>query len=304
MDQPKDRARLLKAVTIASVSVAVMLILVKLFAWAKTDSVSLLATLVDSSLDLLASLINLWAVRVSLRPATREYRFGQGKVEAIAGLGQSMFVAGSAVFLLLESIRHLLDPQPLEMIGYGIVVVVISIIMTLALVTFQYSVIRRTDSPAIKADALHYKTDLMVNLGVLVALVLVHFGWPKFDALIAMTIAGYILTGAIEIARESIRHLLDHELSEEERFKILHTAVQHPKVLAVHDLRTRRSGGMIFIQFHLELDDHLPLVEAHAIADNVEENVSQLFPNAEVIIHEDPQSAVDMNAVFNRYVEE
>ncbi len=303
-NQSSEREKLLKAVSAASVATAIILIAVKVLAWAKTDSVSLLATLVDSSLDLLASMVNLWAIRRSLRPATREYRFGQGKVEAIAGLGQSMFVMGSAMFLLLESGRRLFDPAPVMMLGYGLAVVIFSVLLTSLLVAFQVYVIKKTQSPAIKADALHYKTDLLVNVGVLVALVLTSMGWIIFDALIALAIAIYILASARIIARDSAQHLLDHELSDEERLQIRDRVLSHPDVLGMHDLRTRRSGGMIFIQLHLELDDHLELLKAHAIADTVEQSIMQVFPNSEVIIHEDPLGAVDQDAVSERFVSE
>ena len=168
----EESARLMKLATYASVSVAAVLILAKLVAWGLSDSVSLLATLIDSTLDALASVINLFAVRHALSPADREHRFGHGKAEALAGLGQAFFIAGSAGFLLLESARRILNPVPLTAYGVGVAVMLLSIVATLLLLALQLYFIRRTESTAIKDDALHYRTDILVNGSVILALCL------------------------------------------------------------------------------------------------------------------------------------
>ncbi|MBL1320897.1 MAG: cation diffusion facilitator family transporter [Methylophaga sp.] len=287
--QQTDTARLMRLATYASVSTAFILIVAKLVAWYISDSVSVLATLLDSSLDVVASLINLFAVRHALQPADHEHRFGHGKAEALAGMGQAFFIAGSAGFLLLQATGRLLHPQA-EMagLGVGVGVMLFSIIATLFLLSFQKHVISKTNSTAIKADALHYKTDLWVNTSVIVALVLTFYGWSYFDAIFALGIAVFILYSAWEIIRESIDLLMDHELPDEEREKIKNRVRTHDNVLGLHDLRTRRSGNTVFIQLHLELDGALSLSAAHAIADSVERDLVSLFPSAEVIIHEDP----------------
>ena len=172
-----ESARLMRRATYASLSVAIILVLAKAGAWLVTDSVVLLATLIDSALDALASLLNLLAVRHAVTPADREHRFGHGKAEALAGLGQSAFIAGSAGFLLLESVRRLMHPVPLESYGPGLIVMGFSIALTLALITFQQHVIRKTNSTAIKADALHYRTDFIINGSVIIALILAIEGW-------------------------------------------------------------------------------------------------------------------------------
>lgn len=291
MDKPQqiDKARLMRLATYASVVTAVTLILAKLVAWFISDSVSILATLVDSSLDVLASMVNLIAVHHALQPADREHRFGHGKAEALAGLGQSMFIAGSAGILLLQGISRLINPKPLSA-GFelGIGVMLFSIVATLILITFQRYVIRRTDSTAIKADALHYKTDLLVNGSVIVALVLTFYGWDIVDPLFAIAIALFILYSAWSIVREAVDLLMDHELPDEERQKIRAIIMNHPSAIGLHDLRTRRSGTTVFVQLHLELDENLLLRDAHAIADELERQVANLFDEAEVIIHEDP----------------
>lgn len=287
--QQIDKARLMRLATYASVTTAIVLILAKVVAWFITDSVSILATLVDSSLDVLASILNMIAVHHALQPADNEHRFGHGKAEALAGLGQSMFIAGSAGILLLQAFSRVLNPQDINA-GFevGVGVMLFSIAATMLLMTFQRYVIKHTGSTAIKADALHYKTDLLVNGSVIVALFLTFYGWTHFDALFAIAIALFILYSAWHIIKESIDLLMDHELPDEDKQKIRAAVMEHPKTRGFHDLRTRRSGTTKFIQLHLELDSTLSLADAHAIADDVEHQLVELFPDAEVIIHEDP----------------
>lgn len=287
--QQIDTARLMRWATYASVSTAIVLILVKLVAWFITDSISVLATLLDSSLDVLASLVNLVAVRHALQPADQEHRFGHGKAEALAGMGQAMFIAGSAGILLLQAIGRIIHPQTVSAgLEVGVSVMVFSMVATLLLISFQKYVIRHTNSTAIKADALHYKTDLLVNASVIIALLLTFYGWSGFDAVFGIAIAIFILYSAWAIVRESIDLLMDHELPDEERDKIGDLILKHSGVQGFHDLRTRRSGTTVFIQLHLELDASLTLSVAHAIADQVERDLANSFQDAEVIIHEDP----------------
>jgi ferrous-iron efflux pump FieF len=298
MNKPQqiDKARLMRLATYASVTTAVSLILAKLVAWFITDSVSILATLVDSTLDVLASVVNLIAVHHALQPADREHRFGHGKAEPLAGLGQSMFIAGSAGILLLQGINRLLNPQPMDAgLELGVGVMLFSIIASLALYSFQRYVVRQTGSTAIQADALHYKTDVLVNGSVIVALLLTFYGWPQFDPIFAIAIALYILYSAWHIVKESINLLMDHELPDEDRQKIATLVINHPEAIGLHDLRTRRSGTTVFVQLHLELDEHLSLKQAHDIADELEHKIAALFDEAEVIIHEDPITHLPLN---------
>ena len=294
---PQEIARLLRLATYASISVASILIVAKLVAWGLSDSVSLLATLIDSVLDALASLINLIAVRHALTPADKEHRFGHGKAEALAGLSQSMFIAGSAGFLLLEAGRRLISPIAVEAVGISMLVMVFSIVATLLLLGFQRHVIRKTNSTAIRADALHYRTDLLVNGSVILALWLSVQGWAGFDALFACAIAIYILYSAWEIITVSYDHLMDRELPDEQREEIERLVMQHKSARGLHDLRSRHSGTISFVQLHLELDDDLSLLEAHKISDEVEASLLEAFPGSEIIIHIDPQSVVGQEAV-------
>jgi len=295
---PEETAYWMKIATYASASVACVLIVAKLFAWVWTDSVSLLATLMDSCLDAIASLITLFAVRHALEPADHDHRFGHGKAEALAGLAQSMFITGSALFLLLEASVRFFHPQDIEGSNIGIAIMIFSIILTLGLLTLQRYVVRKTGSTAIAADALHYKSDLYMNASVILALVLAVYGWQGFDAVFGIAIAFYIVYSAYEIIKHAMHDLMDHELSDNDRQKIRDIVSKHPQAHGMHDLRTRKSGTTVFIQLHLELKDDLVLLEAHRIADDVEASLMKAYPNAEVIIHEDPISAVTISEPF------
>ncbi len=284
-----DQARLMHMATTASVAVASTLIAAKIVAWLMTGSVSLLSSLVDSLMDVAASLINLIAVRHALTPPDREHRFGHGKAEPLAGLAQAAFIAGSALFLVIEAIDRLVEPRPIEAQGVGIAVMVVSIVVTIGLVRFQTYVVRRTGSTAIDADALHYRTDIMVNGSVIAAILLSHYmGWTWADPVFALGIAIYIVRGASAIARRSLDLLMDREFADDDRARIRRIVLDHPESRSMHELRTRSSGTQPFIQFHLELDPHISLLRAHEISDEIEHQILAAFPGAEVIIHQDP----------------
>jgi ferrous-iron efflux pump FieF len=278
------------AATYASVSVAVVLIVAKLGAWLLTDSVSLLSSFADSVLDAAASLVNLLAVRSALQPADREHRFGHGKVESLAGLAQAAFIAGSGVFLLLESVDRLISPRAVDHGLIGIAVMGFSIKLTVALVGFQIYVVKRTNSIAIAADSLHYRIDILVNFAVIVSLLLASFGgWQLADPLFAILIVAYMGSGAYKILRQSLKDLMDTEFPEADRARIRDIVLAHPDVLDIHDMRTRSSGPDAFIQLHIEMDGDLTLLAAHEISDQVMLSVEKAFPNAEVLIHQDPE---------------
>jgi ferrous-iron efflux pump FieF len=281
--------QLMRYATYASVSVAAILVAIKLGAYLVTGSIAMLSTLVDSVLDVAASFINLFAVRAALTPADHNHRFGHGKAEPLAGLGQAAFITGSALFLAVNSIRLLWVPQPIENGALGVGVMGISIILTLALVHYQRKVICKTGSLAIRADSLHYLGDVLVNVGVIVALVLsTALGWSLADPLFALGIAVYILRTAWQIISHSLNQLMDQELPEENRVQITQLALSHPEVLDFHDLRTRAAGQNLFTQFHLGVDGELSLQRAHQIGKEVEAKVLNIFPQAEIIIHQDP----------------
>jgi ferrous-iron efflux pump FieF len=286
--KPTDRAGLLKLASIASVITAGFLIVAKLIAWYITGSISLLASLVDSVMDSIASLINLFAIRYSLQPADEDHRFGHGKAEPLAGLTQAAFIAGSAIFLVLHAIDRLRHPHPLEQVGIGVGVMLLAIVLTLVLLAIQRYVIRKTDSTAIRADSLHYATDLLTNMSILLALYLSTLGWSWADPVFAIAVAIYIFYSAFQIGHDAFQQLMDRELPDDMLDKIQATAMSHPAVTGTHETRTRQSGQTRFVQLHLELDESLTLKEAHAIADEVEMEIKTFLPGAEVIIHQDP----------------
>ena len=286
--QPDQAARLLRLATTASVAVATILIGAKTVAYVETGAVSILASLIDSLMDAGASLLNLFAVRYALAPADRKHRFGHGKAESISALAQSTLIIASGLYLLFESILRLRDPRELPTLEIGIAVMLFTIIATLALLALQHYVIRRTGSAAIRADALHYRTDLLTNSAVILALLLSHWGWAGMDPLFACGIAAYILFTARRIMADAFNELLDRELPETRRRLIYDTATAHAGVHGIHDLRTRSSGRIDFIELHLELEGDMPLRQAHRIADEVADAIRHEIPSADVVIHQDP----------------
>ncbi len=295
-----QNAGLMRLATYASVAVASVLIAVKLVAWTMTESVSLLSTLIDSLLDAFASIINLIAVRQALQPADREHRFGHGKAEPLAGLAQAAFICGSAIFLLLEAGDRLVHPRPVVNTEIGYAVMVFSIVLTVGLVLFQRYVVRKSGSLAIGADSLHYQTDVMINLSVIASLYIAsEFGFLAADPLFAVAIAAYIVYGAWRIGQKSLDILMDKELSDDDRQRIYDIVRAHPDVRGMHDLRTRNTGTQVFIQLHLELDPQMTLIQAHEVTDAVTDQLTAVYANAEVIIHEDPEGVDEPRAQFD-----
>ncbi len=287
---PERAAKLMKRATAASVTVATILIAIKLVAWMITDSVSLLSSVIDSAMDVLASLVNFIAVRHAIQPADPEHRFGHGKAEPLAALAQAAFISGTGVFLVVEAAHRLSDPRPIEQGAVGIGVMGFSIVLTAILVVYQRYVIRKTSSTVVHADSLHYTMDVLVNGSVIVAILLsTRLDWSFADPIFAIGIAGYIMYNAWKIGRRALDQLMDRELPNEARERIKKIVLDHPAVVSMHDLRTRRSGVNTFIQLHIEMDGALSLSRAHAVSDEVEAAILEAFPDAEVIIHSDPE---------------
>src|SRR5437763_15374847 len=244
----------------ASLAVAAVLIAAKLTVWISTGSVALLSSLVDSLVDAAASLVNFFAVRHAATPADREHRFGHGKAEPLAALGQSAFLVGSALWLMAEAIRRLVSPAPVAHAPAGIAVMVFSLAVTLGLVAYQRHVVRRTGSLAIGADELHYRGDIFLNLSVIATLVIGDtFSVPILDPLFGAAVGVWIIYSAVKIARLSLTQLMDRELPDEERARIRAIAEGHPEVAAVHDIRTRIAGPTAFIQMHIEMNGEMHL---------------------------------------------
>ncbi|MBK5537305.1 cation diffusion facilitator family transporter [Pseudomonas sp. TH05] len=292
MSTSPEHARLLRLATRASLAVASILIVAKAVAWWLSGSVSLLAGLTDSLLDGAASFLNLLAVHYALRPADDDHRYGHGKAESLSGMAQAVFVAASAVLIAIQAIERLKNPEPLGAPWVGIGVMLLSLALTVALLMVQSRVIRETGSTAVRADSLHYRSDLLLNASILVALVLASFGWHQLDAWFGLAIAVYILWSALQIARESVAVLMDEELPPDVSQHMLELACAVPGVLGAHDLRTRISGSHWFVQLHLELPGDLSLSVAHGISDQAADAIHAAYPRAEVLVHADPQEVV------------
>lgn len=286
--------RLKRAAAISSLSVAALLAGVKLYAYIVSDSVSILSSLMDSTFDVVASLVTIISVAHAATPADEDHRYGHGKIEALTALGQSVFVFGFGFFLLFESVHRVFDPVPVKSSGVAMGVTVLAMVLTAGLNAFQSYVIRRTHSVAISADQLHYQGDLFLNAAVLAALVLGRFfPWPYFDPLFAGVIALVLLRGAGGIGWRSFDILMDREIGDAERARIQDIVRAHPAVRAMHDLRTRSSGTQIFIEFHMELDGDMTLEAAHQVTEDVEQALYDAFPKSEVIIHQEPAGLTD-----------
>lgn len=284
----EKKEQFMRWATYGSVATALTLFLAKSAAWFMTGSLVILASLVDSLMDMAASGINMIAIHYSLKRPDKEHKFGYGKAEPLAGLVQASFIAGSAAFIIFQAVERLVKPQPLAAIGSGIWVILFAIGLTGILILFQRFVIKHTGSTAIKADALHYTTDILTNTATLAALILIRKGYGFIDSLVAIAIALYILYSAKGIAIEAMHLILDRELPPEIREKIRTIAGSPPEVQGVHDLRTRQSGQTKLIQLHLELSAQMTLDDAHALAKKVENEIHAFLPDADIIIHQDP----------------
>jgi ferrous-iron efflux pump FieF len=296
-----ERAWLLKSATYASVLVACSLVFGKIWAWQATDSVSILSSLADSVLDVLASLLTFWAIRYSLEPPDREHRFGHGKSEGLAALLQALIICGSGVFVCYEAIQRLMAPAPITEAGAGIAVLAASTLATVVLVFYQHYVKRKTGSLAISADAMHYKTDVLVNVvvaGAVAGSAMTGLRW--LDPLVGGAVALYLVSGAWNIAMHSLDVLLDREIPEADRRRIRDIAKAHPEVLGFHDLRTRFSGSGYIVQFHLELDAGTSLHDTHEILDQVEAEIWKAYPDCEIIIHPDPLGFAERRDNFEK----
>ena len=280
----ESNARLLRRATAASVIVAAGLVLAKLFAWLATGSVTLLASLLDSAMDTLTSLTNLFAVNYSLKPPDDDHRFGHGKAEALAGLLQSLFIALSAAFLIYQGLLRVMDPQPLTQLGAGIWIVILAIIATAGLVLFQRYVVKRTRSTAIAADSLHYVTDLATNAATLLALVLARAGVDWADGAFGVGIGLFVLVSAARVGIGAIRLLMDEELPREERAQIIACATSVNGVSRIRRMRSWRSGHRAIIQLDLKMRGDLPLREVDRISAEVKQRIVQINPEADVTI--------------------
>lgn len=286
------RSQLLRLATYSSVSVAMLLIIMKAVVWFGSGSVSILASLVDSLMDAGASIVNLFAVRLALQPADHDHHFGHGKAEGLAALLQAAFILGSALFLCLNAIDRWRHPNELHLDATVFAVMMVSLIITIALVAFQQWILSQTHSGAVAADRLHYLSDILSNIAVLLALGLSLYGWHQADVIIGLLLASWIAYSALGIGKDALNMLMDKTLPTSEQDAIKEAVLATEGVLGMHGLRTRLSGDTRMVQCHIELDDCLSLLQAHDIAVAAEQRVARLFDSSEIIIHLDPQSVV------------
>ena len=299
MSLDNQQVRLRTRATYASVAVSIFLIAIKFAAWLATGSVAMLSSLIDSLLDVVAAVVNLFAVRQALEPPDREHRFGHGKAEPLAALCQAAFLAGGALLLVFEAVSRIITPAPIARADLGIVVIIISLVIDGGLVLYQRYVVARTKSLAIGADELHFRSDLFVNAAVLAALIADRLvAIPVLDPIFGAAIGLWIIYGALRLLHLSLNQLMDHEMPDDDRARIRAIAEAAPEITAVHDLKTRLAGPTAFIQLHLEMDGAMDLRRAHEIADGVEAQLRDAYPQAEIIIHQDPAGLEEIHQEF------
>jgi ferrous-iron efflux pump FieF len=283
-----------RSVTLLSVLTALVLVAVKLIIWLASGSVALMASMADSGLDLVASSATFFAVRYAAAPPDAEHRYGHGKAEAFASLMQAGLVFASAALIGEEAIRRIVAPKPVVQEGWALAVMALSILMTGGLILAQTRLLRRTHSVAVSADRTHYAADLASNVIALAGIGAVAvFDLPVLDAAAALIVGGILLWGAIAVFREASSQLLDHELSNDARARIVALVLEDASVLDVHQLRTRASGPITHIQMHADLAPELSLEAAHQIVVAAEKRILADFPTADIIIHPDPRGRAE-----------
>lgn len=293
-DSHQQRSSLTARAALASVAAALLLLVLKTYAAIATGSVAMLGSLADTALDLVASLVTLFAVRVAAMPADREHRFGHGKAEALGALAQIVLISISAIGIGWQAADRLIAGARTDHADYGIAVSIVALAVTLALVAYQRSVIRRTGSVAIRTDNVHYQSDLLLNLSVIAALVLDQYlGFTGADPLFGLGIALWLLWGAWRASSHAFDQLMDREWPEEKRQRFLAVAARHPEARGIHDLRTRSSGTHDFAQFHIWIDPKMSVAQAHDVVEEIETELAGEFPGCEVLIHLDPEGQVD-----------
>lgn len=279
---------------LASVAMATFLLALKGFAAWHTGSVAMLGSLADTGLDLLASLVTLYGVKLAAEPADHDHRFGHGKAEALAALFQVVLITASAIGIAWRAVQRFSSPQVNEDASLGIGVSVLAIVATFALLAYQRSIIRRTGSVAILADNVHYQSDVLLNVAVIAALVLDQFvGIAGADPVFGIAIALWLAWGAFQASSQAIDMLMDKEWPDDQRAAFIEIAARQPGIRGIHDFRTRRAGTADFAQFHMEVDRNLTVGAAHDIVESVERRLRDVFPRVEVLIHLDPEGHVD-----------
>ena len=291
---PNQSAALTRRVTLLSVATATVLVTIKIAAWLVSGSVAMLASMADSGLDLVASAATFYAVRYAVAPPDAEHRYGHGKAEGFASLMQAGLVFASAALIGREAVVDLIHPHALQQSGWAIAVMAISILMTSGLLLAQARVLRQTASVAVSGDRAHYAMDLASNVVALAGIALsAWLGLNGLDAAAALLITALLLWGAVGVFREASGQLMDHELPDEVRARIVELMTEDRRLTDVHQLRTRASGPYVHIQMHVDLDPELTLEAAHQVIVAAEKRVLDAFPSADIIIHADPRGRAE-----------
>ena len=288
-------ARLVVMASLSSIMMALLLVMAKMLVWFFSNSITILASMTDSMMDLVTSVINYIAVRFAIKPPDEDHNYGHAKIEALAGLAQCAFISASAIFLLVSSINRYFNPVQLMNIDLGIYVTVLSLILTLFVVVFQTYVIKKTDSQIIAADRLHCQSDLYSNLAIIVSLLICSTGYEIADVIFALLITVYIAHGVYGIGVRSLNVLLDKKISNHLINDITSIMFATPGVLGLHEMRTRRVGNYIYIQVHMCIDRNISLEEAHAIASTAQKAVLCKYSQADILIHMDPVNKTDLS---------
>jgi ferrous-iron efflux pump FieF len=301
----QERSRLTARAAMASIAMAVILIGLKTWAAYETDSTAMLGSLADSGLDLVASLVVLLGVRIAAQPADYDHRFGHGKAEALASLVQVIIITISAIFIGLRAIQRLLAGAQTSAAELGIGVSIVAIVLTVALITYQRHVVKRTGSLAIGTDRLHYSSDLLLNGSVILALGLDQYaGLTGADAVFGLLIALWLMWGAWNASSHALEQLMDREWPDELRERFLAATKEYPELAGLHDLRTRSSGTHYFAQFHVWVPADWTVKEAHDRLDAAEEALQKRFPNTEILIHVDPEGQTDRETMLSSDITE
>ena len=286
----KENEFLMKRASYASVTVAFILIIMKTVTFFLTGSVAILSSLFDSFQDIITSIVNVITIRQANEPADDEHRFGHGKAQAIGSLIQAFIIVVASCSLFYESINRFCHPEELHQISLGLWITVIAIILTILLVRYQSFVIQKTGALSIQADRAHYAGDIMMNIGVIVAMLLSYYlNWTKVDSLFGLGVSVYLFVAVYQIVRDSFKMLMDTEMPGDFKKEIRNIARSFPQITVIHDLRTRQSGTRAFVQFCVHLDNSLTLKQAHDITDKIEDRIKERFPDTDVIIHPEPE---------------
>lgn len=281
----------------ASVSITASLILfcIKITFGLLTNSLSIIASAIDSFLDLSASVINFFSIYHSSKPADEDHKYGHEKAEAIAALFQGFIIITSSLFLVFEALKRLNKNIILDQLDKGILVMIISLFVSFFLSRYLKAVAVKTESIALHADSFHFKTDLYTNITIITGLIIVKItGLNTLDSIITILVAAYIIYSTYEIIKNSIDVLMDRELSKDKLSIIESTIKDHSKeIKGFHKLRTRNTGSTKFIEFHLEVNKELSFIEAHDLSEEIIKELEIKIPNSEIIVHVDPSEYPD-----------